>query len=551
MSAVRLAAGVLVLTFFAAVAAPTSAYAQTAPAVFALGGAAVLPDEAVQRAGEGLGAQPVRLAGAGRFDTAAAISRHAHPDGATTLYLTGTHDLADTLAAAGAVAARDAAVLPIPRDWVPEAILREVERLAPERVYVVGGPAAISENVREGLAEHLGQTVRRLAAADRYATAALLSQHANRDGAATVYVSGGHAAADGLAALAGVAVHDAPLLLTTPDALPEPAARELRRLAPGEVVVVGGPGAVSDTVLQQIRELTGVAPRRVHGPDRITTARAMAAHADPHQAGPRYLLSSRDHTDAFAAPAALAAHRGALLLIDPAPELRWIPRPDEAIAYARTRAGSVSFAAIGTDGALLGHRAETRVPAASVLKVMFMVAHLRTAADRELTQSDRALLEPMIRRSANEPATQIANRLGPGPMYQLAADVGMRDFSYTRPWGNSRTSARDQARFLREVDRFVPERHRAYALRLLTEVVPEQRWGIGEVATPGWTQHFKGGWGSGTGATDHQVVLLRHRDGTRVALAVMTTSSPSHAYGKDTLRGVFQRLLADLPRDVA
>ena len=46
---------------------------------------------------------------------------------------------------------------------------------------------------------------------------------------------------------------------------------------------------------------------------------------------------------------------------------------------------------------------------------------------------------------------------------------------------------------------------------------------------------------------DHQVVLLRHTDGTRVALAVMVTDSPGHDAGKVTLAGVFRRLLADLP----
>ena len=60
--------------------------------------------------------------------------------------------------------------------------------------------------------------------------------------------------------------------------------------------------------------------------------------------------------------------------------------------------------------------------------------------------------------------------------------------------------------------------------------------------------HLKGGRGSGTGAVDHQVVLLRGPGGGRVALAVMTTNSPDHAYGKRTLRGVFERLLRDLPR---
>ena len=150
-------------------------------------------------------------------------------------------------------------------------------------------------------------------------------------------------------------------------------------------------------------------------------------------------------------------------------------------------------------------------------------------------------------RSANEPATHIANRLGPGPLERLAAEAGMRDFAYTRPWGLSRTSARDQARFLLELERHLPARHRATALDLLARIVPEQRWGIGGVATPGWTVHFKGGWGSGSGAVDHQVALLRHTDGARVALAVMTTGSPSHTYGTETLRGVFARLLADLP----
>lgn len=231
----------------------------------------------------------------------------------------------------------------------------------------------------------------------------------------------------------------------------------------------------------------------------------------------------------------------------PSPE--WRPTIEEAAAFAEGRDNSTSFAAIGTDGQMVGHRASTVVPQASVLKVMFLVAYLRQpdVRARALTQSDRDLLEPMIRRSENEPATRIANELGPDPMYELARESGMRDFSYTRPWGRSTTSARDQAAFLLEVDSYVPARHRAYVLQLLTEIVPEQRWGIGETDTGDWTKHFKGGWGSGTGAVDHQVVLLIHPDGTRVALAVMTTSSPSHEHGTNTLRGVFRRLLADLP----
>lgn len=231
------------------------------------------------------------------------------------------------------------------------------------------------------------------------------------------------------------------------------------------------------------------------------------------------------------------------------PEPVWVPGVAAARDYAESRAGSVSFAAIGTDGELVGYRSADDVAAASVLKVMFLAAYLRhpDVRDRPLRQDDRDLLEPMIRRSANEPATEIADLLGPGPMERLAERAGMREFAYTRPWGATRTSARDQARFMLELDRHLPDRHRDEGLRLLTQIVDEQRWGIGDISMDGWTLYFKGGWGSGTGAVSHQVALLRHHTGTPVSLAVMTTGSPSHDYANETLRGTFRRLLADLP----
>ena len=121
----------------------------------------------------------------------------------------------------------------------------------------------------------------------------------------------------------------------------------------------------------------------------------------------------------------------------------------------------------------------------------------------------------------------------------------MRDFHYSSIWGLSRTSPRDQARFMYRLERYIPRRHRRFALRQLAHVVGWQRWGIGKVAPPGWALYFKGGWGSGTGWMDHQVSLLK-RNSLRMSLAVFTSFDPSHAYGKQTLRGVAARLLRRL-----
>ena len=225
----------------------------------------------------------------------------------------------------------------------------------------------------------------------------------------------------------------------------------------------------------------------------------------------------------------------------------WSPDVAAARAYAQTRPGQVSFA-VRTEGRFFGHATTRAVPSASVLKAMLMVAYLRRPGvrGRKLTARDRALLGPMIRRSDNATASAIFVRVGERGLHAVARAAGMRRFVPAAPiWGNSRVDARDQTRFFLRIDALVPARHRAYAMTLLRTITPSQRWGIGRATPRGWTAYFKGGWGSGTGAVDQQVALMR-RGPLRVSVAIMTTGNGSHAAGKQTLRGVATRLLRGL-----
>ena len=224
----------------------------------------------------------------------------------------------------------------------------------------------------------------------------------------------------------------------------------------------------------------------------------------------------------------------------------WQPDVAGAAAWAAQRQGTVTFA-VRTQDRLHGRGLDRQFPTASVLKAMLMTAYLRQAGvrDRPLVDGDRALLRPMIRRSDNVTATRIRDIVGNGALVRLARRAGMTRFSVHPVWGLSLTTARDQTLFFLRLEELLPDRHRAYALRLLRTIVPSQRWGMGQTIPQGWTLHFKGGWGSGTGAVDHQVGLLR-RGEHRVAIAVMTVGNPSHAYGKATLEGVSRRLLSGL-----
>jgi hypothetical protein len=248
---------------------------------------------------------------------------------------------------------------------------------------------------------------------------------------------------------------------------------------------------------------------------------------------------------------AAAASAAALGTPPASPEAppHWRPGVAAARQYLAHRGGQVSFA-VRTDRDLWGHHRVRAVPAASVLKAMLMVAYLNRpeVRSRPLRRRDLRLLRPMIRRSDNATASLIRNMVGNSGLRRLARRAGMRRFSpVAHPWGNSLVNAADQTRFFLHLDRYVAKRHRRRALRLLSSIVPAQRWGVARVAPRGWDLYFKGGWGSGTGAVDHQVALLR-RGRLRVAIAVMTTANGSHTYGTRTLRGVFRRLLRGLGR---
>jgi len=236
-----------------------------------------------------------------------------------------------------------------------------------------------------------------------------------------------------------------------------------------------------------------------------------------------------------------ASHPQADPVAEPYP---WAERTASASGYARTRVGRIAFAVMDESGRVHGQRLRAPFLSASLVKAMLLVAYLDRpeVARRALGARERKLLAPMITRSDNDAATAVRDTVGNGGLRRVAAAAGMRDFAPARSWGSSRVTAGDQARFFLRIDRLVPERHRDYARRLLSSVVPRQRWGIPRVSPPGWEVFFKGGWRPTGGWTVHQAALLE-RPPRRLALAVLTDRGRSYAYGRATVRGVAARLL--------
>jgi hypothetical protein len=224
----------------------------------------------------------------------------------------------------------------------------------------------------------------------------------------------------------------------------------------------------------------------------------------------------------------------------------WPKRIDAAERFADGRAGVVSFAVVDEGARLRGEHVFRVHHSASVVKAMILVAYLRQpdVRDRALTSGDRGTLGPMIKRSDNQAANRVYVRVGPDALYELANDARMHHFRTQSVWGLSEITAGDQARFFVRLERFIPERHEDYAMRLLTRIVDRQRWGIPPVAPSQWRLHFKGGWSPAAegGWKVNQVMVLR-RPQRRFSVAILTRLQPGKRYGERTIEGVARRLL--------
>jgi putative cell wall-binding protein len=155
--------------------------------------------------------------------------------------------------------------------------------------------------------------VDRLSGSDRFETSVRISQSAFAGTADTAFVASGVGFADALSAGPAAAVSNAPLLLTTPGAVPTVVLDELRRLAPKRIVLIGGTAAVSSAAESQLRAISSVT--RLSGSDRFETSRVVAQYAFSGHAGRAFIATGVSFPDALSAGAAAGADHAPVILV--------------------------------------------------------------------------------------------------------------------------------------------------------------------------------------------------------------------------------------------
>jgi putative cell wall-binding protein len=151
---------------------------------------------------------------------------------------------------------------------------------------------------------------------DRYETSVEISQMIYPGGAAVVYLAVGTNYPDSMVAGGAAVLEQAPVLLVQPTQLPAATRAELLRLGPTKVVIVGGTGAISQGVADQVKAaLPAVQIVRHSGPNRYATAVEVSKAAFPTGADTVYVVTGENFPDALSATPPAVISGGPLLLV--------------------------------------------------------------------------------------------------------------------------------------------------------------------------------------------------------------------------------------------
>lgn len=167
--------------------------------------------------------------------------------------------------------------IPLPGD-----VVAELERLAPAEVVLLGGSAAIGDDVEAAVAD-LGFPTSRIAGPSRIETAIEIARQTRPNATQAILVrafdadggNGTAAWADTVAAGAASTQLQIPVLLTGSGSLTPSTAEYLQGSAIRTVIIVGGEAAVSAGIQQQLAD-AGYIVSRVAGSTRFETALALA-----------------------------------------------------------------------------------------------------------------------------------------------------------------------------------------------------------------------------------------------------------------------------------
>ena len=190
----------------------------------------------------------VRLGGADRYVVSRAIADYARGSGSSLAYVATGANFPDALSAGSAAGRAGAPVVLVrgAQSALDAPTRKLLGRLGTKTVKLAGGPAVVSPALAESFAL-AGFGVTRLSGADRFAASVSVNADAYSR-SSTVYLATGSQFPDALAGSVLAAREGAPLFIIPSTCVPSAVLGQISALGATRVVLLGGPGALTERV---------------------------------------------------------------------------------------------------------------------------------------------------------------------------------------------------------------------------------------------------------------------------------------------------------------
>ncbi|MFF9769878.1 serine hydrolase [Streptomyces sp. NPDC014636] len=270
---------------------------------------------------------------------------------------------------------------------------------------------------------------------------------------------------------------------------------------------------------------------------------------------------------------ALATVLGATLLLPAVAATPAAAAPTPAVSCTSAKAGLAAELRTDITAALAGRtgtvavglydrstdttctlNATTAFDSASTVKVTVLATLLWDAkkTNRYLTDDEAALATAMITQSDNDATSKLWKQLGVAKIQGFLTAAGM---TKTVPgadgyWGLTQENVTDEQKLLRLVtakNSVLSDNSRSYILKLMGQVVADQRWGTPAGAPSSVAVHVKNGWleRSTHGWRVHSLGTF-NGPGHDYMITVLTQDNSTMDYGVTTIQNVAKAIHEDL-----
>ncbi len=219
-----------------------------------------------------------RLAGSNRYETSVAISQNGWKESSDVVVL-GRGDLSvDALTGSVLAKKYNAPLLLTKSDELPSSVEEELNRLQPKKIYILGGPAAITEKVVDQLStKGYISDIERISGDNRYETSIAVAKEVGNSNQVIV-TTGDDTSPDALSIAPYAASKEIPILLTSSKKLSDATSTYMSTVKPVTATIIGGENAVSSVVENTLDGISTV--KRVAGSNRYETSVKIAESFD-------------------------------------------------------------------------------------------------------------------------------------------------------------------------------------------------------------------------------------------------------------------------------